>query len=216
MSDNRPSASLSSNRKKSGAENRKAKKGRQDEDKQLGSFMLKYLQPNEGTSKSVEEPEAETLSCAEETLGAVGGAETENKTSVKEYQQYTEQEKDLAETEAEAETSKSGDEEISELPLPEGCDDTEEAETSSCLGEKHSKEYFSNTKVLFDKASGAIDPASLVGLKLSTEEKAQIIKMKPCQPNASTLQLRKKQIGDHFRYSPQRLMPPNENGSPIR
>ena len=96
---------------------------------------------------------------------------TENKTSVEEYQQYTEQENNLAIL------TKYHWMWLLRI-LPEGCDDTEEAETTSGLKEKHCKEYFSNTKVLFDKASGAIDPASLVSLKLSTEEKAQIIKNK--------------------------------------
>ena len=43
MSDKQPSK-----RKKSGAEFRKAKKVRQNENKQLGSFMLNYLKRDDG------------------------------------------------------------------------------------------------------------------------------------------------------------------------
>jgi hypothetical protein len=49
MSDNKPSK-----RKKSGAEFRKAKKARQHENKQLGSFMLKYFQTENGKRENKE------------------------------------------------------------------------------------------------------------------------------------------------------------------
>jgi hypothetical protein len=51
----------SSKRKKSGAEFRKAKKARPHENKQLGSFMLKYFQTEDGKPENKEKNVQEEL-----------------------------------------------------------------------------------------------------------------------------------------------------------
>ena len=38
-----------------------------------------------------------------------------------------------------------------------------------------------NSQIVVDEISGAFDPAMVVGLKLTLEEKGKLIKMKPCQ-----------------------------------
>ena len=48
-------------------------------------------------------------------------------------------------------------------------------------------EFLSNPRIMVDDVSGTFDPASVVGLMLRTGENAKLIKMKPCQPNQSTL-----------------------------
>ena len=58
---------------------------------------------------------------------------------------------------------------------------------------------------MVDDVSGTFDPASVVGLMLRTGENAKLIKMKPCQPNQSTLKLRKKQFGERSRYCSQKV-----------
>jgi hypothetical protein len=69
-------------------------------------------------------------------------------------------------------------------------------EPSHCQ-EKHPKtrEFLSNPNIVVDEVSGTLDPVSLVGLKLSTEEKEKLIKMEPCQPSQQILKLRRKQFG---------------------
>lgn len=58
--------------------------------------------------------------------------------------------------------------------------------------------------------SGAFDPATVVGLKLTLEEKGKVIKMKPCQPSRSFLQSRKKVIGERSRCCSQQLFHHND------
>ena len=67
------------------------------------------------------------------------------------------------------------------------------------------REFLSNPRIVVDEVSGTFDPASVVGLKLSIEEKGKLIKMKPCQPNQSTLKLRKKQFSERSRYCSQKV-----------
>ena len=79
-------------------------------------------------------------------------------------------------------------------------------EPSHCQ-EKHPKtrEFLSNPNIVVDEVSGTLDHVSLVGLKLSTEEKEKLIKMEPCQPSQQILKLRRKQFGEHSRYCSQQI-----------
>lgn len=72
MSDQPPSK-----RKKSGAEFRKAKKARQHENKQLGSFMLNYLQRDDGKLESKEKTVQDELGkCSASKCETRGTSET--------------------------------------------------------------------------------------------------------------------------------------------
>ena len=73
--------------------------------------------------------------------------------------------------------------------------------------EKHPecRQTLSNPNIIIDNVSGTFDPASLVGLKLSTEEKEKLIRMNPCQPSQQILKLRKKQFGDRSTYCSQQV-----------
>ena len=70
----------------------------------------------------------------------------------------------------------------------------------SCSQEKHPepRQFLSNPSIIIDDVSGTFDPASLVGLKLSTEEKEKLIKMEPWQPSLQVLKLRKKTVWRTF------------------
>ena len=76
-----------------------------------------------------------------------------------------------------------------------------------CYLEKHPepRQFLSNPSIIIDDVSGTFDPASLVGLKLNTEEKEKLIKMEPCQPSQQVLKLRKKQIEERSRYCSQQV-----------
>ena len=211
MSDNRQSK-----RKRSGAESRKAKKARQHENKQLSSFMTQYFQHEdesnvpeaktdlrsdaegggncEGDTPGLHGPgalELDTLTFEDEQGSPVDSPVAVNQgeeSSIVEVHQDVE---NLLEVEETAETTLQEQEYVEEPLTVE--------EPSQC------REFLSNPRIVVDEVSGTFDPASVVGLKLSTEEKAKLIKMKPCQPNQSTLKLRKKQFGERSRYCSQKV-----------
>ena len=73
------------------------------------------------------------------------------------------------------------------------------------------------SKIAFDKAQRTFDPATVVGLNLSMDDKALLIAMEPCQPPESVLKLRKKRIGSKWRFAHRRcsfinLIKPNVDG----
>ena len=76
----------------------------------------------------------------------------------------------------------------------------------SCSQEKHPepRQFLSNPSII-DDVSGTFDPASLVRLKLSTEEKEELTKMEPCQRSQQVLKLRKEQFGECSRYCSQQV-----------
>ena len=90
-----------------------------------------------------------------------------------------------------------------------------------CHLEKHPepRQFLSNPSIIIDDVSRTFDPASLVGLKLNTEEKEKLTKMEPCQPSQQVLKLRKKRFGERSRYCSQQvfcmMMAQNGNGFPI-
>ena len=55
-------------------------------------------------------------------------------------------------------------------------------------------------KIAFDEALRTFDPATVVGLNLSIDDKALLISMEPRQPPESVLKLKKKQIGSDWRF----------------
>ena len=227
MSDNRPSK-----RKKSGAEYRKAKKAKQQENNQLGSFMLKFLQHEDRTHDiSIEEPESETVQRSGDEVG--GSCESETPLTLDTSTLQDEQRSLFSHTEKALDVNLdavklhngedspkmevhhefcSGEdvenlyevEKTTQVTLQEQ-ESVKKAEEPSQSSEKRTREFLLNQKIVFDEVSGTFDPASLVGLKLSTEDKVKLIKMNPCQPSQSTLKLRKKQFGERSRYCSQQI-----------
>ena len=76
--------------------------------------------------------------------------------------------------------------------------------TAEKVNTDHPIEVLSYPKIVVD-VSSSVDPASLVGLMLSTQDKAKLIKMDPCQPNQSVLELRKKEFSNRSRYCSQKV-----------
>lgn len=222
MSDNRPSK-----RKKSGAEFRKAKRARQHEDKQLGSFMLKYFQPEDGKRKSEEKTVQEQLGrCGEseapgiaessvsqfEQGSGVDSLESEKDLDVIDKPEVAEQCDDSPKIEDNHEFGNDEDvesfcqiEETAEENLQEQDNDNTEEPSHCHEKQPRLREFLSNPNIVLDEVSGTFDPASLVGLKFSTEEKEKLIKMEPCQPSQSILKLRTKQFGERSRYWSQQV-----------
>ena len=220
MSDKQPSK-----REKSGAEFRKAKKVRQNENKQLGSFMLNYLKRDDGKheTESNEKTVQEEFSrvCRDSEWETPGSRETES--SILQVEQESgaalpQSEKDVDQLDVidELDVLEQGKEvpEVREykdqnvedeeaLALQEENDVT----GPRCYLEKHPepRQFLSNPSIIIDDVSGTFDPASLVGLKLNTEEKEKLIKIEPCQPSQQALKLRKKQFGERSRYCSQQV-----------
>ena len=74
-----------------------------------------------------------------------------------------------------------------------------EGEVSN-LREENPIPFSINKAIAINKAHNTFDPASIVGLKLTIEEKALLAQMEPCQPEESLLSSRKKQMGTRLRY----------------
>ena len=214
-----------SKRKKSGAEFRKAKKARQNENKQLGSFMLNYLKRDDGKheTESNEKTVQEEFSrvCRDSECKTPGTRETCTGSSILQVEQESgadlpQSEKDVGQLDVidELDVLEQGkevpevrdykDQNVEEaLALQEEDDVTE----PRCYLEKHPepRQFLSNPSIIIDDVSGTFDPASLVGLKLNTEEKEKLIKMEPCQPSQQVLKLRKKLFGERSRYCSQQV-----------
>ena len=61
-----------------------------------------------------------------------------------------------------------------------------------------------NPKIKLEEGYGSFDPASVVGLKLTKNEKLFLLKLEPCQPPKEILKSRKKVHGDRERYCSQK------------
>ena len=79
---------------------------------------------------------------------------------------------------------------------------TVEEEVKNVAGSNNISEVKLNPLVVIDSNNNC-DPASLVGIKLSSGEKEFISKSNPCQPAESELKKRCKQIENRVRYCSQ-------------
>ena len=215
MSDQPPSK-----RKKSGAEFRKAKKARQHENKQLGSFMLNYLQRDdekrESEEKTVQDELGKCCSSKCETpqtsetgssiLQVVEGSGVDSQRSEKDLNELGNL--DVIQTDDVIEQGEGIPAiEVEETLAMQEQENVAEPTQPSHFQEKHPecRQTLSNPNIIIDDVSGTFDPASLVGLKLSIEEKEKLIRMNPCQPSQQILKLRTKQFGDRSRYCSQQV-----------
>lgn len=156
--------------------------------------MVKYLQSEDGKRNGKEKPFQEELGrCSQsETLGAsessifqveqgswVDSPESEIKDlGVIDKHEVIELGEVSPKIEINKEFSKNQD-------VEETLQEQDSVEKPSHCEKKHPKprEFLSNPNIFVDEISGAINPASLVGINLSTEEKEKLIKMELCQPN---------------------------------
>ncbi|CAB3976749.1 Hypothetical predicted protein [Paramuricea clavata] len=168
-------------RKKSGAEFRKEKKAREEENKHLGAFMLNFFKSNEKREQK------DDIHDTDKKLGNEAEVCEDKGPEIIEIQTNS--------IEQHSQTI-SSDDEVEDIDL---------GETILHNQSNVSHDLTLNSQIVVDEISGAFDPATVVGLKLSLEEKRKLIKMKPCQPSWSVLQSRKKVIGEHSRFCSQQL-----------
>ena len=236
----------SKNRKKSGAENRKASKSRREENERLGSFMKSYF------TKSSKSCEDDASSIDQEPLNVAGDKNKENTSSDKPYDMdddnnvelenevkvvqdlanFTEFDSEckvgqgkVQDNEIEVEESAgSGVEtsasefdsdssadcgdiyEFNKSKFYDGFTDFEtghqvpnealhapiphQSEENTAIIEHHMVQR--NPAILNEAGNETNDPALLVGMKFSIEEKEKLCKNEPCQPPESVLSERKK------------------------
>ena len=220
----------STKRKKSGAENRKASKARREENEKLGTFMKSYFTKS---SKSYEDDassnDREPLNAAEnknkENKDVKDGIENTSPDIpydvdvAQDFVNFPEfdsgrkvgQEKvqdDEMEVEKSAVSSLSCAETDSESSADGGVigdrfteEDTVDGFTKEDIIEQHMLQ--GNPAILNKAGNETNDPALLVGMKFSIEEKEKLCKNEPCQPPESVLCERKKKIGERNRYCSQ-------------
>ena len=175
--------------------------------------MLKYFQHRdemcESNSVGGAEANPDCGSCESETPGAFGTSTLADEQGSSSF--FSESEKDLDTNVSKHEAVNLGEDNPKIGVHEEVCTATDEdvenlreAEPSHCR-ENNPRQLQSNPKIVVDEVNRTFDPASLVGLKLRTEDKEQLIKMDPCQPGQSTLKLRKKKFGQRSRYCSQQV-----------
>ena len=82
----------------------------------------------------------------------------------------------------------------------------EDTVTEPRIIEQHMYMLQGNPAILNKAENATNDPALLVGMKFSIEEKEKLCKNEPCQPPESVLCERKKKIGERNRYCSQAVV----------
>lgn len=199
-------------RKKSGAENRKASQARKEENERLGSFMKSHF-----TTSSKSSHEDNASSNAQEPINAAGDIEDEegkhlkdgaspdkpcdvdDENDIEDEVEVVQDPVNLPVFDNESEVS-DGNVQDDEMEVQESGLSEEESEDTIIIEQCMLPR---NPALVNDGENETTDPALLVGVKFSIEDKEKLCKSKPCQPPESVLSERKKKIGERNRYCSQ-------------
>ena len=186
---------MSEKRKKSGSEFRKAKKLRDEENKKLGSFMLKYFKQKDGDTCKSHVSEKEQVTHTPPDVDELQANTNEN-ISVDHSESLEHCDSDSQDIQVDSDHDVDNNKNLEENYDTDSHFAAIEEEVGSAVAGLRAKDksksdidasahVMRNAYITVKKNVDTIDPATLVGLKIRIDGKDDLVRMNPCQPPES-------------------------------